>query len=66
MSPGKVIPLKLAVWIVKLRHRNDPRASYVLVVLQFGFIVNFPTGTLHSSKENLPSTLVMMVYLAYF
>ena len=55
MHLGKVMPLKLAVCIVKLRHRNDPRASWVLVVLQFGFIVDFSTGALHSSKENLPS-----------
>ena len=34
------------------------------VVLQFGFIVDFSTGALHSSKENLPSTLVSMAYLA--
>ena len=66
MPPGKVTPLKLAVWDVKLRHRNDPRASWVLIVLQFGFKLDFSTGDLHSSQENMPSTLAMMVYLAYF
>ena len=35
-----------------------------LVVLQFGFIVDFSTGALQSSKENLPWYLVLMVYLA--
>ena len=43
-----------------------PRASWVLVILQFGFKVDFCTGALHSSKENLPSTVAKMVYLAYF
>ena len=62
MPVGKVTPLKLAVWEIKLRHHNDPRASWVLVVLKFSFKVDFSTGALHFSKENMPSTLAMMVF----
>ena len=66
MPPCKVTPLKVVVREVKLKHCNDPRASWVLVVLQFSFKVDFSTGALQSAKENMPSTLAMMVYLAYF
>ena len=45
---------KLAVWKEKLRHCNDPRASWVLDGLRFGFQVGFSTGALQSAKENMP------------
>ena len=49
------MPRKSAVWNDKFRHCNDPRASWVLVVLQFGFKVGFSTEALQSAKENMPS-----------
>ena len=56
-SPCEVTPLKLAVRKDKLRLCSDPRASWVLDGLQFGFKVGFSTGALQSAKENMPSAV---------
>ena len=48
-------PLKISVWIEKSKFCNDPRASWVLDGIQFGFKVGFSSGMLKSAEENMSS-----------
>ena len=55
--PCEVTPLKISVWKDKLKFCNDPKASWALDGIQFGFKVAFSSGMLKSAEENMSSAL---------